>query len=84
MAPGRSHATAAQPAPAIAFLSAREDANYDLYVLRDVAQLPSSGCVLAGNVKCDDGLAATDSLFILRFVAQLPVNLPTGCPEIGV
>jgi hypothetical protein len=48
-----------------------------------VAQLPASPCVLAGNVKCDDGLSSTDSLFILRYVAQLPVNLPAECPAIG-
>jgi hypothetical protein len=39
--------------------------------------------VFAGNVKCDDAITAVDSLFILRYVAQLAVDLPQDCPEIG-
>jgi len=56
-----------------------------LFVLRRVAGLlPLSPCWAAGNVRCLDDIDATDALFILREVAALGVNLPPGCPAIGV
>jgi hypothetical protein len=53
-----------------------------LHVLRNVAGigLPAV-CLAAGNLKCDDGITSVDSLFILRHVASLPLNLPQGCPS---
>jgi hypothetical protein len=40
---------------------------------------PAAACI-GGNVPLT---ALPSTLFILRYVAQLPVNLPSGCPEIG-
>ena len=55
-----------------------------LHVLRRVAGLqPYAACIAAGNVKCDDGIDAVDSVYILKHVAALPVNVPLGCPAIG-
>lgn len=36
-----------------------------------------------GDVNCDGQVNTVDSLFILRHTADLPVNLPPGCPAIG-
>lgn len=36
-----------------------------------------------GDVNCSGTVTAVDALQILRHVASLPVNLPSGCPEIG-
>ena len=38
---------------------------------------------LNGDINCDGVINSVDALFILRFVAQLPVDLPAGCPAIG-
>jgi hypothetical protein len=57
------------------------DALHDLRYVAGIGQ--PAACIVVGNVSCLDGLTAVDSLFILRYVAQLPVNLPSGCPEIG-
>jgi hypothetical protein len=59
------------------------DAVDALHDLRYVAGVGSAPCIGVGNVSCRDGLTSGDSLFILRFVANLPLNLPSGCPEIG-
>ncbi len=57
---------------------------YALGVLRRVAALqPYANCIDAGNVKCDGAIDSVDALFILRYVAMLPVTLPPGCPAIG-
>ncbi len=31
----------------------------------------------------DGNITAVDALFVLRFVAALPVNLPQGCRPVG-
>jgi hypothetical protein len=36
-----------------------------------------------GDVNCDGGVDALDALWLLRFVASLPHELPPGCPPIG-
>ena len=36
-----------------------------------------------GDINCDGSITAVDALFILRYVAQMAVNLPGGCPAIG-
>jgi len=36
-----------------------------------------------GDMDCDDDVDSVDSLFILRWLAAFPVNLPGGCAEIG-
>ncbi|HSP56430.1 MAG TPA: hypothetical protein VLS25_12685 [Dehalococcoidia bacterium] len=59
------------------------DAVDALQVLRRVAGLSSTGCVLRANVKCDDSLDAVDALQVLRSVAGLSVNLPGNCVAIG-
>jgi dipeptidyl aminopeptidase/acylaminoacyl peptidase len=60
------------------------DAVDSLHVLRNVAGLPNNaGCLPNANVKCDDGMTSVDALLILRYVAQMEVNLPQGCPEVG-
>jgi len=38
-----------------------------------------NGGPVFGDIDCDHDLDAVDALFILRFVASLPVNLPQGC-----
>ncbi|HSP55227.1 MAG TPA: hypothetical protein VLS25_06515 [Dehalococcoidia bacterium] len=35
------------------------------------------------DINCGGSIDAIDALFVLRHVAQLPVNLAQGCPEIG-
>jgi Tol biopolymer transport system component len=37
---------------------------------------------LRGDINCDGGVGAVDSLLILRQVAALAVNLPQGCPDL--
>jgi hypothetical protein len=34
-------------------------------------------------VNCNGSVTAVDALFVLRFVAALPVNLPAGCRPVG-
>jgi len=36
-----------------------------------------------GDVNCDGRVTAVDSLLVLRYVANLPIDLPGGCPVIG-
>jgi TolB protein len=57
------------------------DALHDLRYVAAIGQ--PAACIVVGNVSCLDGLTSVDSLFILRYVAQLPVNLPSGCRDIG-
>jgi TolB protein len=35
---------------------------------------------MRGDINCDDGISAVDSLLVLRRVAGLGLNLPAGCP----
>jgi hypothetical protein len=43
---------------------------------------PPSGAK-QGDINCDGSITAVDALFVLRYVAQMAVNLPGGCPAIG-
>ena len=43
----------------------------------------SAQCVPNADVNCSGNINSVDALFILRFVAGLPVTLPPGCPPIG-
>ncbi len=36
-----------------------------------------------GDVDCSDSIDAVDALKILRFIASLPYEAPSNCPEIG-
>lgn len=48
------------------------------------APTPTGGTKrLQGDVDCDGDVDTVDALFVLRDVAELPVNQPKGCPEIG-
>jgi hypothetical protein len=38
---------------------------------------------MSGNINCDGNITAVDTLFVLRFVAGMPVNLPQGCRPVG-
>jgi len=38
---------------------------------------------VVGDVNCSGAVNAVDALFILRYAAALPNNLPPGCPPIG-
>jgi hypothetical protein len=60
--------------------------------LRHVASLAveqDPGCpeiasaALFGDVDCDEDVDSVDALFVLRFVAALPVNVPAECRPIG-
>ena len=38
---------------------------------------------ILGDMNCDGEVSAVDALFIFLYVANLPVQLPEGCPAIG-
>jgi hypothetical protein len=44
---------------------------------------PQAQCLGKGYVNCDGILNLNDALVILRYVADVPLNLPAGCPGIG-
>jgi hypothetical protein len=54
-----------------------------LKVLREIAGFGEPPCAQACDVNCDGADTAVDSLFILRYVAALPVSQPPACTEIG-
>jgi hypothetical protein len=60
------------------------DARDSLGIVRWMAAVgPEADCLGKGYVNCDGRLDLVDALVILRYVAEVPLNLPAGCPGIG-
>jgi hypothetical protein len=60
------------------------DAHDSLGIVRWMASVgPTAGCLGKGYVNCDGTLNLIDALVILRYVANVPLNLPAGCAGIG-
>ncbi len=55
-----------------------------LGVMRLLAGLSTGKCLAAADVTCSNAVDVSDAIGIRRHIAVLPIDLPQGCPAIGV